>query len=333
MRTALKIPGVRLVAAVDLYSGRLVRAKEAWGSDLFTTRDYREVLARKDVDAVIVATPDHWHSRITVDALNAGKDVYCQKPMVQKIEQGYDVVAAAKKSNRLLQVGSQYVSSAIYRKTREHYQRGAIGTLNLVEAWLDRNTALGAWQYTIPSDASEETVDWDRFLGSAPKRPFEAKRFFRWRNYRDYGTGVAGDLFVHLFSGLHMVLDSIGPQSVYATGGLRYWNDGRDVPDVLTALIDYPRTDSHPAFTFAIRVNLKYPQASQPRRNSGLRRCTHRRKATAPMPITTRLSSMRCAAGNQWWKTPCSGCAPPAPHFCATKAMTVASSIDGTRPP
>jgi predicted dehydrogenase len=263
VRTALDIPGVRLVAAADLYTGRLTRAKEVWGSDLFTTRDYREVLARKDVDAVIVATPDHWHSRITVDALNAGKDVYCQKPMVQKIEQGYDVVAAVKKSNRILQVGSQYVSSAIYRTTREHYQRGAIGRLNLVEAWLDRNTALGAWQYTIPPDASEETVDWDRFLGSAPKRPFDAKRFFRWRNYRDYGTGVAGDLFVHLFSGMHMVLDSIGPRSVYATGGLRYWNDGRDVPDVMTALIDYPATASHPAFTFAMRVNLKSSVSSE----------------------------------------------------------------------
>jgi predicted dehydrogenase len=183
--------------------------------------------------------------------------------MVQKIEQGYDVVAAVKKSNRILQVGSQYVSSAIYRKTREQFQRGAIGGLNLVEAWLDRNTALGAWQYTIPPDASEQTVDWDRFLGSAPKRPFDAKRFFRWRNYRDYGTGLAGDLFVHLFSGLHMVLDSIGPQSVYATGGLRYWKDGRDVPDVMTALIDYPATVSHPAFTFAIRVNLKSSVSSE----------------------------------------------------------------------
>lgn len=263
VRTALKIPGIRIVAAADLYTGRLVRAKEVWGSDLFTARDYREVLARKDVDAVIVATPDHWHSRITVDALNAGKDVYCQKPMVQKIEQGYDVVAAVKKSDRILQVGSQYVSSAIYRKTREYYQQGAIGKLNLVEAWLDRNTALGAWQYTIPADASEQTVDWDRFLGSAPKRPFEAKRFFRWRNYRDYGTGVAGDLFVHLFSGMHMVLDSIGPRSIYATGGLRYWNDGRDVPDVMTALIDYPETGSHPAFTFAMRVNLKSSVASE----------------------------------------------------------------------
>jgi predicted dehydrogenase len=257
VQTALGIPGVRLVAAADIYDGRLIRAKEVWGKDLYTTRDYREILTRKDVDAVIVATPDHWHARMTIDALAAGKDVYCQKPMVQKIEQGHAVIDAARKSGRILQIGSQYVSSSIYLKAREIIQRGDIGQLNVVDAWLDRNTALGAWQYTIPPDASEENIDWDRFLGNAPKRPFEPIRLFRWRNYRDYGTGVAGDLFVHLFSGLHAVTGSIGPRSVYASGGIRYWKDGRDVPDVMLAVIDYPESASHPAFTFSLRVNLK----------------------------------------------------------------------------
>ncbi len=255
--TALSIPGNKLVAAADIYDGRLIHAKEAWGSDLFTTRDYREVLARKDVDAVLIATPDHWHAKITLDALAAGKDVYCQKPMVKHLHEGTAVVEAARKSDRILQVGSQYASSMIYLKTREFLKRGMIGKLNMVEAWLDRDTALGAWQYTIPPGVSSDDVDWDRFLGNAPKRPFEAIRLFRWRNYRDYGTGVAGDLFVHLFSGLHTVADSIGPKSIYSTGGLRYWNDGREVPDVMLALMDYPATDTHPAFTFTMRVNLK----------------------------------------------------------------------------
>lgn len=268
VRTALRIPGVRLVAAADIYDGRLIRAREVWGSDLFTTRDYREILSRKDVDAVIVATPDHWHSRITIDALAAGKDVYCQKPMVQRIDQGHGVITAARKSNRILQIGSQYVSSMIYLKTREFVKQGLIGKLNMVEAWLDRNTALGAWQYTIPPGVTEAEIDWDRFLGSAPKRPFEPVRLFRWRNYRDYGTGVAGDLFVHLFSGLHTVVDSIGPRSVYATGGIRYWNDGRDVPDVMLALVDYAATEAHPAFTFSLRVNLK---SGVPRERFGFR--------------------------------------------------------------
>jgi predicted dehydrogenase len=267
-RYALSLPGVALVAVSDIYDGRLARAKELWGNQVATTRDYREVLARKDVDAVIIATPDHWHSAITIDALNAGKDVYCEKPMVQKVEQGHSVIDAAHSSGRIFQVGSQYVSSLVYHKTRELLQSGAIGQLNMVEAWLDRNDAMGAWQYSIPPDASPATIDWDRFLGSAPKRPFEPIRLFRWRNYRDYGTAVAGDLFVHLLSGLHFSTGSTGPTRVYATGGLRYWKDGRDVPDVMLAMMDYPKTDAHPEFTFALRVNFK---SSAPEERFGFR--------------------------------------------------------------
>jgi predicted dehydrogenase len=267
-RYALTIPGVALVAVADVYDGRLTRSRELWGNQLFTTRDYREVLARKDVDAVIIATPDHWHSAITIDALNAGKDVYCEKPMVQKVEQGQAVIEAARASGRIIQIGSQYVTSLVYHKTRELLRKGAIGQLNMVEAWLDRNTAEGAWQYSIPPDASPATVDWDRFLGSAPKRPFEAIRLFRWRNYRDYGTAVAGDLFVHLLSGLHFSTGSLGPERVFATGGLRYWKDGRDVPDVMLAMMDYPKTDAHPDFTLALRVNFK---SSEPGEQMGFR--------------------------------------------------------------
>jgi predicted dehydrogenase len=247
--------GSELVAAADVYEGRLIRAKETFGKQVATTRDYREVLARPDVDAVIVATPDHWHSQITIDALNAGKDVYCEKPMVQRVEDGLAVVEAQKKTGRILQVGSQRVSSIEYKKAQELLRAGAIGELNMVEAWWDRNSAIGAWQYSIPPDANPQNIDWDRFLGRAPKVPFAPIRLFRWRNYRDYGTGVAGDLFVHLFSGMHFVTGAIGPSRVYATGGLRFWKDGRDVPDVLLGLYDYPKTAAHPAFNLALRVN------------------------------------------------------------------------------
>jgi predicted dehydrogenase len=256
-RYALSIPGVELAAVCDVYDGRLQRAKELYGSQLFTTRDHREILARKDIDAVIIATPDHWHSRITIEALDAGKDVYCEKPMVHSVDEGAGVIAAQQRSGRMFQVGSQYVTSLVYQKAKELLQSGAIGQVNMVEAWLDRNTALGAWQYSIPPEASPANIDWDRFLGNAPKQPFEPVRLFRWRNYKDYGTGVAGDLFVHLLSGLHFATGSLGPERVFATGGLRYWKDGRDAPDVMLALLDYPAQPAHPEFTLALRVDFK----------------------------------------------------------------------------
>ena len=260
--------GAKLVAAADIYDGRLTRMKEVYGAGIFTSRDYREVLARPDVDAVLVATPDHWHARICIDALNAGKNVYCQKPMVQKPEDGHAVIEAWRKSGKVFQVGSQYVSSPIYIKAKELIAQGAIGELNMVEAWLDRNTALGAWQYSIPPDASLQNIDWDRFLGNAPKHAFAPIRLFRWRNYRDYGTGLAGDLYVHLLSGLHLATNSLGPTRMYATGGVRFWNDGRDVPDVMLATLDYPQSKEHAAFTLALRVNFA---SSEPQERFGFR--------------------------------------------------------------
>ena len=253
--TCLTVPGVKLVAVCDLYDGRLAEAKKRWGNDIYTTRDYREILERKDVDAVIIATPDHWHKDISVAAMNKGKHVYCEKPMVHDITEGPAVIAAQNKNKVVFQVGSQGMSSLGNEKAKELLKDGAIGKLNYAEAFYARMSPTGAWQYPIPADASLVTVDWDAYLANTIKRPFDATRFFRWRNYRDYGTGVSGDLFVHLFSSLHFVTGSIGPNKVMATGGLRYWKDGREVPDIMLGMFDYPDTKIHPAFNLSVRVN------------------------------------------------------------------------------
>jgi predicted dehydrogenase len=177
-RTALQVPGVKLIAVADCYDGRLAHTKELWGSDLFTTRDYREILARKDVDAVLIATPDHWHKQAAVDAMRAGKDVYLEKPMIHLYSDGPEIIDAVRSTNRILQVGSQRVSSIVYAKAKELLASGAIGKLNTVTARWDRNSSMGAWNYTVPLDASVETCDWPRFLGSAPKIAFNSERFF-----------------------------------------------------------------------------------------------------------------------------------------------------------
>ena len=253
--TAITVPGAKLIAACDLYDGRLTAAKKNYGNDIFTTKDFNEIINRKDVDAVIVATPDHWHKDISVAAMNAGKHVYCEKPMVHDVTEGAAVVEAQTRNKVVFQVGSQGMSSLGNEKAKELLAAGAIGTLNYAEGFWARNSPWGAWQYDIPADASEKTVDWKQFEHHLPDRPFDAKRFFRWRCYKDYGTGVSGDLFVHLFSSLHFITNSIGPNKVMATGGLRYWKDGREVPDILLGMFDYPDTQVHPAFNLSLRVN------------------------------------------------------------------------------
>src|SRR5271170_1760417 len=167
-RTAIQVPGVKLVAVADCYQGRLDHSKELWGSDIFTTKNYAEILARKDVDAVLVATPDHWHKQVSIDAMKAGKDVYCEKPMIHLYADGPEMIETARATKRILQIGSQRVSSIIYAKAKELLASGAIGQLNMVTAHWDRNSSMGAWNYTVPLDASIETCDWSRFLGTAP---------------------------------------------------------------------------------------------------------------------------------------------------------------------
>jgi len=255
INTALKVPGMELVAACDLYDERLQKIKNDYGSSVSTTKNYQEILDRDDIDVVLIATPDHWHDHIAIEAMKKGKPVYLEKPMVHHIEEGYEVIKAQEKNKALLQVGSQGVSSIVQKKAKDLYDSGAIGDLVLVDAAYDRHSSLGAWQYSIPPSASSQNIDWSQFLGDAPKVDFDPVRFFRWRNYQDYGTGISGDLYVHLISWLNFIITSNGPNKIYSSGGLRYWKDGRNVPDIMVSIMDYPKTNQHAAFNLTIRVN------------------------------------------------------------------------------
>ena len=251
LRTAIRLPGVECVAACDLYDGRQELAKEIVDKPIPTTRRYQELLENKDIDCIIAAIPDHWHKQIVVDAANAGKDIYCEKPMTHHVPEGFEMIAAEKKNNRIIQIGSQRRSSIIYAKAKDLYEQGAIGEVCLVEAVMGRNDPCGAWQYTVPPDLSPQTVDWETWLGSAPKQPFDPLRWTRWRCYQDYGEGIPGDLFVHLLTGIHFIAGITDPPArAQSGGGLFRWHDGRDVPDVMTTLYEYPK------FRATLRVTL-----------------------------------------------------------------------------
>ncbi|MFY7825803.1 MAG: Gfo/Idh/MocA family protein [Flectobacillus sp.] len=255
LSTALKVPGVELAGICDLYTGRIEKAKEQFGKELFTTINYKELLDRPDIDAVLVCTTDCWHARITLDALAKGKHVYCEKPMVYKISEGHPVIEASKKAGKVLQVGSQRVSSIGYAKAKELLAAGEIGKLNMVNAAYDRQSSIGAWEYTIPKDADAMTTNWDKFIEVTEKMAFDAKKFFWWRAFKEVGTGVAGDLFIHLLSGTHLITNSKGPETIFSTGQFSYWKDGRNMPDVMSGVMQYPDCSEHDAFQLTLQVN------------------------------------------------------------------------------
>ena len=238
---SIRLPDVECAAACDVYDGRHTLARETVNStELPVTRRYQALLENRDIDAIIVAVPDHWHRKIVVDAVSAGKDVYIEKPMSHSAADGVAMVDAARKSGRIVQVGSQRVSSPILARAREMIAQGMLGDLTLVEGWNGRNDPSGAWQYPPPPDLSPANLDWETWLGPAPKRPFDPKLFAQWRAYKDFGTGVAGDLLVHLISGMIFMLDlNRPPTRVSSVGGIRRWRDGRNMPDVHAAIYNY----------------------------------------------------------------------------------------------
>ena len=237
---SIKLPGVECAAASDLYDGRHTLAREIVRADLPVTRRYQDLLANKDIDCIVAAVPDHWHRQVVIDAVNAGKDIYCEKPMSHSPADGAAMVEAAKKTGRIVQIGSQRVSSLICKKAKEMISQGMLGDMMLVEGWLGRNDPNGAWEYPPPTDLSPQTLDWDTWQGTVPKRSFDPNIFARWRCWKEYGTGVAGDLLVHLVSGMMFMLGINEPPAMATSiGGILRWKDGRNMPDVHATLFYY----------------------------------------------------------------------------------------------
>jgi predicted dehydrogenase len=206
--------------------------------------DYRELLADPNIDVVCIATPDHWHAKMTIDAFEAGKHVYCEKPMTHTIDEAYAVVDAAKKTGKVMQVGVQSTSDPMWRDAHAKIIEGRIGKVVQAQTHYYRNSSLGQWRYyRLTKDMTPKNVDWDMFLGAefglAPKVPFDRARYFQWRCYWDYGGGMFTDLFVHRTTRFMIAMGVREPRRVVGAGGLYLEYDGRDVPDVATVVADF----------------------------------------------------------------------------------------------
>ncbi|NIM89764.1 MAG: Gfo/Idh/MocA family oxidoreductase [Candidatus Aminicenantes bacterium] len=205
---------------------------------------YQEMLESDDVDAVIIATPDHWHAQMTIDAVKAGKHVYCEKCMTRTIDETFKMVDAVKKSGQVFQLGHQQRQQDSHFKAKQIIRKNILGPISLVETTTNRNSPDGAWVYDIHEEATPENIDWEQFQGPAPhKVPFSLERFFRWRCWFDYGTGLSGDLLSHEYDAINQILELGIPKTAMASGGIYFYKDGRDVPDVFQAVFEYPERD------------------------------------------------------------------------------------------
>lgn len=232
---------IRITGVCDAYQPYLDWGIEASAGRAKPYRDYRQLLESPDVDAVIIATPDHWHAPMTIAAAQAGKHVYVEKCFTHKVAETIEAVQAVKDNRVVLQLGHQFRSSPADWKAREIVESGVLGQISMIQTFTHRNSATGAWVYPIPSEAGPHNIDWSGFLGNAPKVAFDPARFFQWRRYWDYGTGLSGDMFTHEWDTVDMIMGDLGiPATAVASGGIYRWKDGREVPDLYQVVYEYP---------------------------------------------------------------------------------------------
>jgi predicted dehydrogenase len=259
MRWAMEVGSTtrpaQVVAVCDVYQKRVNNAakivtEKQGGAPALATLDYREIIARKDIDAVIIATPDHWHAPIAIEAMKSGKDVYCEKPMTRTVEEAKKFYEASKATNRVVQIGSQTTSSDQWWKARKAIEDGMIGQLLMSQGSYHRNSIEGEWNWPIDKNAGpdakgEDFIDWKMWLGNAPKRNYDADRFFRFRKYWDYSGGIATDLFYHVVAPLNICWgEAQFPHKVMASGGIYVFKDGREVPDTFHLIAEFPKGHS-----------------------------------------------------------------------------------------
>jgi predicted dehydrogenase len=204
---------------------------------------YHDLLESKDIDAVIIATPDHWHAQQSIDAAQAGKHLFVEKCMTRTIPETYEMREVISKSNVVFQLGHTGRQSVTYLKAKEVIEKNILGKITLIEMTTNRNNPFAAWIWPIHEKANEKTIDWMQFLGPAPYHPFSPERFFQWRRWWDYGTGMSGDLLTHEFDAVNMIMNLGIPKSATSSGGIYYFKDGRTVPDVFCVTFEYPDRD------------------------------------------------------------------------------------------
>ncbi|GAP67881.1 predicted dehydrogenase [Bacteroidales bacterium 6E] len=246
---------IRVTAVCDIFDTYGTMAQEAaaninregkggqMGETVKRYANYKDLIAAPDVDAVVIATPDHWHGPMTIEAARAGKHVYCEKPLTWTVEETYEVRKAVKESGVVFQLGHQGRQTDAYLKAQEAIEKGVLGPITLIEVTTNRNDPNGAWVYPIHETANENTIDWEQFIGPAPWHDFSLERFFRWRCWWDYSTGLSGDLLTHEYDAINQIMGLGIPHSAMSTGGVYFFKDGRTVPDVLHTVFEFPDRD------------------------------------------------------------------------------------------
>lgn len=220
-------------------------------------KNYKELIHSDDIDAVIIAAPDHWHGPMTIEAAKAGKHVYCEKPLTWTVAETFEVRKVIKETGVVFQLGHQGRQTESYYKAKKAIQKDVLGNVNLIEVTTNRNSPNGAWVYPIHEDANPNTIDWKQFIGQAPWHDFSLERFFRWRCWWDYSTGLSGDLLTHEYDAMNQILDLGIPNSASSSGGIYHFKDGRTVPDVLHTIFEYPDKDLSFMYSASLASNRK----------------------------------------------------------------------------